>query len=172
LRLWTAKAAQAALATQLVEPSTVRTIAWEPRERQVEVLGPSRLAARAAGAAARLAAWAEASPRDYEHLRRVLKSAWDTAERDEQEQQASLLRELFRPFPSRTIAPIPSAGPGTRGYRIAESLYEDRCFEGLPVLADLLEEAGVTDAGLLGHLRSPGPHALGCWALDAVLGTT
>src|SRR5262249_44357979 len=40
----------------------------------------------------------------------------------------------------------------------------------LAVLADALEDAGCTDAGLLGHLRGPGPHALGCWALDAVLG--
>ena len=36
--------------------------------------------------------------------------------------------------------------------------------------ADLLEEAGATDAALLAHLRGPGPHALGCHALDAVLG--
>jgi hypothetical protein len=45
-----------------------------------------------------------------------------------------------------------------------------RRFEDLPVLADLLEEAGCTDAALLGHLRGPGPHILGCHALDAVLG--
>jgi hypothetical protein len=52
----------------------------------------------------------------------------------------------------------------------AESVSAARRFEDLPVLADLLEEAGLTDAALLGHLRGPGPHALGCWALDAVLG--
>jgi hypothetical protein len=40
----------------------------------------------------------------------------------------------------------------------------------LPVLADLLDEAGATDAALLAHLRGPGPHALGCHALDAVRG--
>src|SRR5262245_50113038 len=40
----------------------------------------------------------------------------------------------------------------------------------LAVLADALEEAGCTDADLLGHLRGPGPHVRGCWALDAVLG--
>ena len=45
-----------------------------------------------------------------------------------------------------------------------------RRFEDLPVLADLLEEAGCTDAALLGHLRGPGPHVLGCWALDAAVG--
>jgi hypothetical protein len=38
------------------------------------------------------------------------------------------------------------------------------------VLADALEDAGCSDAGLLGHLRSPGPHVRGCWALDLVLG--
>ena len=36
--------------------------------------------------------------------------------------------------------------------------------------ADALEEAGVTDAGLLGHLRGPGPHVRGCHVLDLVLG--
>jgi hypothetical protein len=40
----------------------------------------------------------------------------------------------------------------------------------LAVLADALEEAGCADAGLLGHLRSRGPHVRGCWALDLILG--
>jgi hypothetical protein len=40
---------------------------------------------------------------------------------------------------------------------------------GLLVLADALEEAGATDARLLGHLRSAGPHVRGCHAVDAVL---
>ena len=40
----------------------------------------------------------------------------------------------------------------------------------LPVLADALEDAGCDDRPLLDHLRGPGPHARGCWALDAVVG--
>jgi hypothetical protein len=40
----------------------------------------------------------------------------------------------------------------------------------LLALADALEEAGATDAALLGHLRSPGPHVRGCHAVDALLG--
>jgi hypothetical protein len=40
----------------------------------------------------------------------------------------------------------------------------------LAVLADALEEAGCADALLLAHLRSPGPHVRGCFALDAVRG--
>jgi hypothetical protein len=34
----------------------------------------------------------------------------------------------------------------------------------------LLEAAGCTDAELLAHLRSPGPHVKGCHAIDAILG--
>jgi hypothetical protein len=40
----------------------------------------------------------------------------------------------------------------------------------LAVLADALEDAGCSDADLPGHLRGPGPHVRGCWALDTVLG--
>jgi hypothetical protein len=40
----------------------------------------------------------------------------------------------------------------------------------LALLADALEDAGCTDAELLGHLRGPGPHVRGCWAVDLVLG--
>ena len=40
----------------------------------------------------------------------------------------------------------------------------------LAVLSDALEEVGCTDTALLSHLRSPGPHVRGCWALDLVLG--
>jgi hypothetical protein len=40
----------------------------------------------------------------------------------------------------------------------------------LAVLSDALEEAGCTDGALLSHLRSPGPHVRGCWALELILG--
>jgi hypothetical protein len=40
----------------------------------------------------------------------------------------------------------------------------------LAVLADALEEAGCADPDLLGHLRGPGPHVRGCWAVDLLLG--
>ena len=38
------------------------------------------------------------------------------------------------------------------------------------IVADALEEAGCDDADILNHLRSPGPHVRGCWALDLILG--
>jgi hypothetical protein len=54
--------------------------------------------------------------------------------------------------------------------KLARAVYDGRAFDRLPFLADALEEAGCTDAALLGHLRGLGPHVLGCFALDAVLG--
>jgi predicted DNA-binding WGR domain protein len=40
----------------------------------------------------------------------------------------------------------------------------------LAVLADALEEAGCADDVVLSHLRQPGPHVQGCWALHTALG--
>ncbi len=40
----------------------------------------------------------------------------------------------------------------------------------LAILADALEEGGCTEQAILGHLRSPGVHVRGDWALDLVLG--
>jgi hypothetical protein len=39
-------------------------------------------------------------------------------------------------------------------------------------LADALEDAGLTDAEVLGHLRADGPHVRGCFVVDAILGKT
>jgi hypothetical protein len=57
-----------------------------------------------------------------------------------------------------------------RVMKLAGAIYDERAFDRLPILADLLEENGCREALLLEHLRGPGPHCRGCWALDAVLG--
>ncbi len=61
--------------------------------------------------------------------------------------------------------------------KLARVAYDDRRMpEGtldphhLGPLADALENARCGDAEILGHLRAPGPHVRGCWALDLVLG--
>jgi hypothetical protein len=54
--------------------------------------------------------------------------------------------------------------------KLAQVIYEDRAFDRLPLLADALEDAGCSDADLLGHLREPGLHVRGCWATDLLLG--
>jgi hypothetical protein len=88
--------------------------------------------------------------------------------------QADLLRCVlgnpFRPPPS--VNPAWLAWEAGTVPKLAAAAYEERAFERLPVLADALEEAGCAEAELLGHLRGPGPHARGCWALDLLLGKT
>jgi hypothetical protein len=51
----------------------------------------------------------------------------------------------------------------------AMAIYATRHFTDLPELARKLEAAGCTDKALLAHLRAPGPHYRGCWALDRIL---
>jgi hypothetical protein len=93
--------------------------------------------------------------------------------------QAALLRCIasnpFRPLPP--LDPSLLRWNGDTAKRLAEVAYEQRVMPDgtldnsrLAVLADALEEAGCTDADILGHLRSPGPHARGCFAIDAILG--
>jgi hypothetical protein len=87
-----------------------------------------------------------------------------------------LLRDLWgNPFRPPQIDPS-VLWEGSTVVRLAQSaeanllpggtLAEDR----LAVLADALEDAGCTDAAILDHLRGPGPHVRGCWALDLILG--
>ena len=104
----------------------------------------------AAGAAARVAAWSAA---------RVV--------------QTVPLRDIVNPFRPVAIS-RDWLTPSARG--IAQVAYEDRLPDGtldpvsLAVLSDALEEAGCGSSDLLAHLRSPGPHVRGCWAVDLVLG--
>jgi hypothetical protein len=81
---------------------------------------------------------------------------------------APLLRDVFAD-PFRPVAVEPDWLTATVT-AIARRAYEDQDFALLPVLADALEDGGCADAALLGHLRGPGPHVKGCWALDLLLG--
>jgi hypothetical protein len=54
--------------------------------------------------------------------------------------------------------------------KLAQTIYEERRFGDLPILADALEEAGCTDADVLSHCREPGEHVRGCWVVDLMLG--
>jgi hypothetical protein len=90
------------------------------------------------------------------------------AQKQEDKYQTLLLREIFHPF---TIAVDPDwlhCNDRTAA-KLAQVIYDERAFERLPIMADALEEAGCTDAEVLGHLHGPGPHVRGCWALDLLL---
>jgi hypothetical protein len=89
----------------------------------------------------------------------------------EQQVQCCIFRDIFgNPF--RPVA-VESAWLGWNNstvVKLAKAIHDERAFDRLPVLADALEDAGCTNADLLGHCRVPDRHVLGCWALDLVLG--
>jgi hypothetical protein len=91
------------------------------------------------------------------------------AERDaERARLVGLLRCVF----GHSVRPT-SCDPSWRsstGFALTAGIYDEPALGDLPILADALEEAGCTDPSILGHLRGPGPHVRGCWALDLILG--
>jgi hypothetical protein len=94
---------------------------------------------------------------------------------NESQSQANILRDILgNPFRPPALVPTCQTASVLSLARVA---YDERHIPSghldnarLAVLSDALEEAGCTDADLLGHLRSPGPHVRGCWALDLILG--
>jgi hypothetical protein len=93
---------------------------------------------------------------------------WAVGTEDERRVQANLLRDIvgnsFRPVV------IDPRWLTSTVVDLARLIYEERCFERLPILADALMDAGCDDDELLNHCRGEGPHARGCWALDLILG--
>ncbi len=81
--------------------------------------------------------------------------------------QADLVRELFthafRPVEFDSLWLTPTA------HALAFGIYDVKAFDRLPILADALQDAGCDSDELLNHLRQPGDHCRGCWAVDLVL---
>ena len=118
-------------------------------------------------------AWAaewtcQGSPFAAEH---VLRLAQEGATKKQRAGCAELVREVFgNPFRAVAADPTWLTWNGGLVATLAASIYDERRFGDLGVLADALEEAGCGAGELLAHCRSPGPHVLGCWALDALIG--
>lgn len=86
----------------------------------------------------------------------------------ERHEQARLMRCIFGdPFRGRTVD-ARRLDPAV--VSLARTIYEERAFDRLPILADALEAAGCDDRALSAHCRGQGPHVRGCWVIDAVLG--
>src|SRR5262249_28085522 len=74
----------------------------------------------------------------------------DSCDPDELKYQADLLRCIFGPLLFRPIAVEPIwLTPGV--VELARTVYDDRAFDGMPIVADALEEAGCTNADILSH---------------------
>ena len=129
-------------------------------------LRAARLACKSAGASA---SWYAAASDPAVAARNAALSAQSASGEAERFAQAALLREVFGPLPFRPVAVEPGwLRPGV--VRLARTVYEERAFDRLPALADLLQQAGCANAELLAHCRSGGPHVRGCWAVDVLLG--
>ncbi len=103
--------------------------------------------------------------------------AWQEARNHECSRQAELVRDVFgNPFRAVRFDPDWLSWHEGTIERLALAAYEERQLPSgeldgarLAVLADALEEAGCSDAEILGHLRNPGLHVRGCWAVDLLL---
>jgi hypothetical protein len=83
---------------------------------------------------------------------------------------ADMLRHICgNPFRRVSIDPAWLVWNDGSVAKMAQSIYEDRLFEDMPILADALEQAGCDNADLLDHCRAPGVHMRGCWLLDLLL---
>jgi hypothetical protein len=90
---------------------------------------------------------------------------------EEQRVQVALLRDVFgNPYRRSHFDPAWLAWDGGTIERLAQGIDTERAYDRLTVLGDALEEAGCADEQILEHCRGPGPHTLGCWVVDALIG--
>jgi hypothetical protein len=96
---------------------------------------------------------------------------YQSAQQTEEAAQADLLRDIVgNPF-----QPRPAFDPQWQSWRrgliptMAQQIHDERRYENLPILADMLEEAGCDNEAILAHCRGPGPHVRGCWVVDWLL---
>jgi hypothetical protein len=105
----------------------------------------------------------------------MISPQWAPASREagdaERIQQCALIHDLIGPllFRPRHVDPAWLACNDGSARKLAQTIYDERAYDQLPILADALEDAGCSDEELLSHLRSAGPHVRGCWALDLLL---
>jgi hypothetical protein len=82
-----------------------------------------------------------------------------------------VVRDIFgNPFRRPGIDPTWLTWNASTVVNMTQAIYDEMAFDRLPVLADALEEAGCTNADILSHCRSAGPHVRGCWVVDLILG--
>jgi hypothetical protein len=105
------------------------------------------------------------------HLRGTTEAEALELSRQELKRQAAVIREIAgNPFRTTVIAEPWKQWHGGCLVKLATEIYDARAFHDIPLLGDVLEDAGCLDDELLDHCRADGWHALGCWVLDGILG--
>jgi hypothetical protein len=143
--------------------------AWETAVRQKRRAAEqvNRLTWTAVEAAARVV---KASPRKAAFSVSLISAIHPKVQADDSH-LAALLREVFgNPVRPARIDPASLTWNDRTVVKLAQSIYDDRAFDRLPILADALEEAGCTDADILTHCRQGGEHVRGCWVVDLLIG--
>jgi hypothetical protein len=111
---------------------------------------------------------------EYEQFLREIGTLSDPPVPEETTEQVGIIRDVFgNPFRPVTLELAWRTSTVTS---LVQMAYEERILPGgeldkqhLAVLGDALEEAGCTERAILDHLRVPGPHVRGCWAVDLLL---
>lgn len=82
--------------------------------------------------------------------------------------QGNLVRDIFgNPFRPVTLD---SRWLSSTVLDLARTIYDERLFDRMPILADALMDAGCDNKEILNHCRENGPHVRGCWVVDLLLG--
>jgi len=126
------------------------------------------------------AAWVSVAIKCRLLERSTARAREEVAKTETRQMQCALLRCIFgNPFqPLPPIEPSLLTWNGGVVLRLAQAAYENRLLPSgeldsvrLAVLADALEDAGLTDETVLSHLRQPGQvHVRGCFVIDTLLG--
>ena len=89
------------------------------------------------------------------------------AKEREDASQASILRDIFgNPF---RLVTLDQRWLSTTVLDLAGTIYQERAFERLPILADALMDAGCDSEEIINHCHSGGQHVRGCWVVDSLL---
>jgi hypothetical protein len=105
-------------------------------------------------------------------------SAWAAAEPQPRAPLWGFLNTLrFRDVLAEVYGPrdgVVTLSPSWRtdtAVSLARTMYEERDFSAMPILADALQDAGCNNDAILDHCRdSKQVHVRGCWVVDLVLG--
>jgi hypothetical protein len=101
-------------------------------------------------------------------LKHLLGELVHVTKRSERLYHVQLLHDIFgNPFRAVTFSP---EWRTDTALSLARQMYESRDFGAMPILADALQDAGCDNEDILNHCRGEGPHVLGCWVVDLVLG--
>jgi hypothetical protein len=159
--------------TSITCPSGQAAAAAAAAAVHVKAAEAARLASEWAGVAHGNLEFEESGDLSRAEMQERARATWDAG-------AVALLRcvfgpVLFRPLPQ--VAPAVLAWDGGTVVKLAQTVYDEREQPAgtldaarLAVLADALEEAGCTNQSITDHLRGPGPHVRGCWAVDLILG--